>query len=69
MVYVYLVRQVLEVCGSTHDRILLGVLISGFGFIISMMSRGNDLDDTSLLEDPACKVISESGVSGFEPEH
>ena len=52
----------------THHWVLFGVLIPGFSLVISVMSRGNNLDDTGLLEEPAGKVAGESSVSSLESE-
>jgi hypothetical protein len=52
----------------TYDRVFLGVLVPRLGLVIPMMSRGNDLDHATLLEDPAGKVVGESGVSSLEPD-
>jgi len=65
----YRVRMALCLrCGGclTYNRILLGVLIPRLGLVISVMSRGDYLDHTRLLEDPAREVIGESSVSGLE---
>ena len=51
----------------TYNRILLGVLIPRLSLVISVMSRGDYLDDTGLLKDPAREVIGESSISSLEP--
>jgi len=50
----------------THHWVLFGVLIAGLSLVISVMGRGNDLDNTGLLEEPAGKVIGEGSVSSLE---